>query len=167
MWAAVIWMFDWAGGFTSKMAQSHSWPLSAGRWLLSIETSPHGCSSVPTIWQLTFPRTSNLREQGRSHDTFCDLALEVTPYTSATIYCSYESCLFHRERRLYETMTTTRTTEGHRGNFMEIKFCEVQALGRRHVGIDALMALKLVEFWGNLPMLLFELWKSPHLSQIA
>lgn len=58
---------------------------------------------------------------------------------------------------MYKMMTTMRTTEGHRGNFTGIKFCEVWALGRRHVGIDALMALKFVEYWGSLPMLLFEL----------
>lgn len=53
------------------------------RWLLAeaLSFSPHGLSiglvGCPHIIALTSPRVSDSGEQGRSHNAFCDLGMEI------------------------------------------------------------------------------------------
>lgn len=79
-----------AGGFSSRKAHSHSWPLVAG--CRQEASFPHhrnlstGLLVLPYNMVANVPQSGQYRkEHGRSHSIFYDLALEVTLHPSTYI----------------------------------------------------------------------------------
>ena len=164
MWAAVIWRLDWS----CRIENPPRWESSSylPRWLTpiagilllaisrSLGSSPfrplHRLLECPYNMVADFPQNKQSERPRWKPQYLLWPSLTSHIYTSAIIYWPHRSSLFHGARRRHKIMTTMRISGGHHGSFMEKMFCKGRALARRHVGIDALMVLKLVGYWGNL-----------------
>lgn len=84
---------------------------SLGFYGSGIQSSPKGCLSLLTAWQLAYPRVSNPRNTGKKYNTFYDLALEVTHHHFFIFCCSHRPlCVTSRRRRSLRSFLVLRIT---------------------------------------------------------